>query len=166
MENTLFNKLTESMQSFNTSPLFDIPTGKYLEGGDLLKGLAGHAVLHKGGPSIQLITKLWALVEEYEPNTVSRYTAAYHLLRVMGYDVRWEDTTKCPDVFWINTEGNGEDEAKMIHDILHRDYKLEPKADLPEGLSGAELYEWFKGINNKEPVLIIDSISQESTPQS
>lgn len=150
----------------NTGSLLDIPTGKYWEDSDPLKGLTGQAVLCKSGPSIQLITKLWALVEEYEPNTLSRWISAYNLLRAIGYDVRWEDESKCPEVFWINTEGNGEDEAKMIHDIFHRDYKLEPKADFPEGLSGTELYEWFKGLSSKEPLIVIDSISQETTAKS
>jgi len=62
-------------------------------------------------------------LEKTTPNTPERWTCAYNLLTYMGYQTKWEDQTKCPEVFWFNTEGNGKEEAQMIEDIFNKDYR-------------------------------------------
>lgn len=166
MEKSLFKRLTDSMEQFNTGALFDIPTGTF--NGGLKPGeFAVHAALpNKTGPNYALIDRLFTELERFSPNTYRRRVAAVNLLRVMGYSVTWEDEKTEPAVHWINTEGNGDAEAKMIEDIFERDYRTEPRIDVSH-LNGSDFYAAMKSILNGEStdgkVITIDSITQEST---
>ena len=124
--------LRESLKSpiFNAGALFDIPTGKFmgtemLNGTDLFK--LWTPTVRRTSPNISIIIRLRDSLEKTIPNTPERWNCAYNLLRYMGYQTKWEDQTKCPEVFWFNTEGNGAEEAQMIEDIFNKDYRDEVK---------------------------------------
>lgn len=121
------NALRESLKSpiFNAGALFDIPTGKFMSSEILNGGISRSAYipgLRRMGPNINIVIKLRDALEKTVPHTSERWACAYNLLRYMGYQTKWEDQTKCPEVFWMNTEGNGEEEAQMIEDIFNKDY--------------------------------------------
>lgn len=163
MEKQLFERLKASMKSFNTAPLFDIPLGGYTTGS--LPIMAGRDM----GPSIQMILKYQTILEQYAPNTRERWISAINLLRYMRYTVKWEDESKCPEVYWINTEGNGDAEAKMIDDIFNRDYVKERLAESksPKLLDTTEMYELLKShVAKAGHGFTIDSLTQDSTEQS
>ncbi len=165
MEKKLFNRLKESMSSFNTGNMLDVP----LNGGFDLEPLPTMSARHMR-PSMWVITNLQTVLEQYAPNTRERWISAINLLRYLGYTVKWEDHTKCPEVFWVNTEGNAEDEAAYINDVFNRDY-IQEKLDAtnnPNALSGEQVYAFMKEsmANAGHEVILIDSISQDSTVKS
>lgn len=167
MEAKLFDRLKESMQQFNVGDMLDIPTGKFLNGGLNRGDFVVHAAFpNKTGPNYTLISKWMVELEKLKPNTPERWLAAGRLLQYMGYTVTWKGD-ECPDVHWINTEGNAEDEAKMIDDFFNRDYLSEPRLDLSH-LSGDVAYAKMQEMLNcwTKPAIICDSISQDSTEKS
>lgn len=167
MDNKLFEDLKGSMEHFNAGALFDIPTGQLLDGG-IKRGeyVTFAAFLRKTGPNYALIGKWRTTLEGLKPNTLARWVAATNLLRYLGYSVTWTAEDVCPVVHWVNTEGNGDEEAKMIEDILHRDFTIEPRTEVSP-LSGEELYaNMKKALISGAERIVFDSITQDSTHQS
>lgn len=124
METKLFDKLNGRMPVFN-KPLLDIQEGKW-HSGFPEGGITTFSVVpNRSMPNITFLTKMLNTVKSYAPNTHERWCSAYNFLRYLGYHVVWDDLALCPSVHWINTEGNADDEAAFIHDILHKDYTVE-----------------------------------------
>lgn len=166
METSLFNRLKESMLQFNLPESLDIPLGQYIAAnGDPTQFDPPPVYPSKTGPNYSLIAKWMVELEKLKPNTHSRWLAAGKLLQYMGYSVTWKGDAY-PEVHWMNTEGNGADEAKMIDDIFNRDYLSEPRLDLSQ-LNGADAQAKMREILNcwDKPV-IIDSATQVYTYQS
>lgn len=168
MEAKLFDRLKGSMAQFNTGAMLDIPTGKFVDGGLKRGDFVVHAARPRmTGPNYTLIGKWLAELEKLKPNTPERWQAAGRILQYMGYAVTWKGDDTCPEVHWINTEGNAEDEAKMIDDFFNRYYLSEPRLDLSQ-LDGDVAYAKMREMLNcwTKPVIICDSISQDSTEKS
>lgn len=167
MEASLFKRLKESMLQFNTGGVLDIPLGQYVAAnGDPTQFDPPPVYPSKTGPNWTLVAKWMVELEKLKPNTHSRWLAAGKLLQYMGYSVTWKGDA-CPEVHWINTEGNAEDEAKMIDDLFNRDYQCEPRLDLSH-LSGDVAYAKMQEMLNcwTKSVIVCDSISQDSTHKS
>lgn len=167
MESSLFKRLTDSMKEVSTHPMLDIPTGQFVDGGIKQGEMITYAAYpRKTGPNYALIARLMTTLEQLEPNTRERWVAATNLLNCIGYSVTWKGCDVCPEVLWINTEGNADQEAKMIHDILHRDYTKEPRVDVSQ-LDGDAFYAKMKEIlNSGATPFVVDSVSQDSTDLS
>lgn len=168
MEKKLFNRLKESMLSFNTNPLLDIPTGGYVATEAKPRASWDMRGMAPRNMSMWMLTKLQSVLESHAPGTFGRWYSAAQMLTYMGYTVKWDDETKCPQVFWVNTEGNAEQEAQMIQDIMHRDYEENPRLTVPSEFDGKQTLELMKhAMNGTLTPTIIDSISDlKSTVQS
>lgn len=168
MEAKLFGRLKGSMSQFNIPGFLDIPLGQYVAAnGDPTQFDPPPVYPSKTGPNYTLIGKWLVELEKLKPNTQERWQAAGRILQYMGYAVTWKGEDTCPEVHWINTEGNAEDEAKMIDDFFNRDYLSEPRLDLSQ-LDGDTAFAKMKEMLNcwTKPVIICDSISQDSTEKS
>lgn len=163
MEKSLFERLKDNTPKFNIGNVLDIPTGKFLNGGLQRGEFVVHSA-RRHGPNMVLMTQLMEANDKAKPGTPERWMTAARLLQYMGYNVTFTDPNQPPTVTWMNLEGNGKAEEKMIHDILHRDYEIEPKQDLSH-LNGEDFFKALKAIVEGEPssVVVFDSIPQEST---
>lgn len=148
-----------SKPAFNVGKLFDIPTGKMLNEGLTQGGLTTFVTLpRRDGSTMMAIHRLMTMVKMYAPNTRERWACAVSALRSLGYRVEWEDETQCPKVYWVNTEGNADDEAKFINDILNKDYMMSTPD--PDTVAMArDVISAFKLAQGKDEIILIDSIS-------
>lgn len=126
MKADIFNQLTQRLPQLDIKSLPNMPTSGFKRGELAMV----YATPPSNGKSMGYLSQLMEQNRKFAPNTVERWTTAVHLLRYMGYTVEWEDQSECPVVFWVNTEGNGDAEAKMIDGILNYDYLANGDKDI------------------------------------
>ena len=131
MTKELISHIKQLTPEFNGA-LFDIPTGKYINGNHLLDGAAllpthyGAAYLRQSpGSSMIAFTILNDKIRKTKPSTPERYGAAVRLLKLMGCGIKWKVETEAPEVVWFDLEGGMEDFGDTVRDMLHKDYTEE-----------------------------------------
>jgi len=145
-----------------TAGTFDVSTGT-LE--PLLNGTPINEYIHppvinpKSNTSFYTYCALDAMLRKTKGGTVERFTVAVKLLVLMGFIVKWDGTTKEPEVTWFDFEGwsSKVDIPEMIRDILNKEYSTE---SIDNGTSFG-LISAFK-TDNKETVITLDSFSKLS----
>lgn len=125
---------------FNASPLFDIPTGKFI-GDQLLNGGSPHSFHlsnvypRNSGRTFLVFDMVMSSLRKTPPETVERYTLAAKLFQVMGLGVKWDDETKAPIVSWFDMEGNMDHMPDLIQELFTKDYVKE-LADYEQAAKG------------------------------
>lgn len=174
MEKKLFDQIKRSTPKMGE--IFDIPTGKYITsnlptGEEMTNGLSierlnqvlGSQAVRRpmSGRGTHLINLLEQEIKKTKGGTVERFRLAANLFVALGLHVKWDGTTKAPEVSWFDTEGwsSGLDISGMIHDKLYKD--PEPVKDDADRL-GEHFYTQLANLkaNQKNVVdLTIDSYS-------
>lgn len=142
-----------------TKGKLDIRAGDYQEifGGQSIRNYTPTPTIFSKSNSLgHNYTVTIMALKKTTPGTVERFKLAVKLFNIMGFHVKWDGSTKEPEVSWFDTEGwsHGFGTVELIRELLHKDY-------IDDGTRGTQakvLHDVLKS-TTKETMLVIDSYS-------
>lgn len=140
-----------------TKGKLDIHAGDYQEifGGQSIRNYTP-TIFSKSNSLCHNYTATIMALKKATPGTVERFKLAVKLFNLMGFHVKWDGSTKEPEVSWFDTEGgsHGFSTVELIRELLHKDYT----DDGTRSTQAKVLHDALKS-TAKETMLVIDSYS-------